>query len=73
MTVKITKPQATLLSELVAAGPQGVFKATNHTPAEMLVRDGLAKWQQKYFGGTGKLVATQAGIDFLRGRSFGDG
>lgn len=67
MTIRISKPQAELLSQLVSAGPSGVFKSQGHTPAQMLVSDGLARWAQKYHGGTGKLVATQKGREFIEG------
>lgn len=66
MTNRITKPQAALLQELRAAADKGVFKDQKYTPAEMLVQDGLAKWAQKYHGGTGKLVITEAGRQFGR-------
>lgn len=68
MSLKITRPQSALLQQLRVAGDRGVFKAQNYTPAEMLVRDGLAKWEAKYFGGTGKLVITSAGRQFVGDR-----
>jgi hypothetical protein len=65
MTMRLTKPQAELLRKLAEAGDRGVFKSTNYTPAEMLISDGMARWAQKYHGGTGKLVITAKGREFL--------
>lgn len=68
MSVKITKPQAVLLSELYAAGDRGVIKSTSYTPAESLVSMGLAKWAARYNNGiSGKLVITEGGTAFKGG------
>lgn len=64
MTVRITMPQAELLKELKKAGTNGVFKSRKNTAAEMLVSDKLAKWEQRYHNGTGKLVITEDGENF---------
>lgn len=64
MTIRLTKPQGDLLAELKTAGDKGLFKSQSYGPACALVRDGLARWKAKYFGGTGTLVITEDGARF---------
>lgn len=68
MAIVLTTPQATLLGELQAAGDAGVFKSTGYTPAQVLIRLGLARWVRKFNNGTsGCLVITEKGLKFRRG------
>lgn len=68
MTIRLSSPQAVLLSELMSAGDRGVFKSTGYGPASMLITLGFAKWLRKYDNGrSGTLVITKAGIEFKQG------
>lgn len=68
MTIRLSQPQATLLTELHSAGSRGVFKSTGYTPAENLVTGGYARWTRKFDNGrSGCLVITAKGIEFKEG------
>ncbi|NSZ63463.1 hypothetical protein G6L16_008935 [Agrobacterium tumefaciens] len=69
MTIRLSQPQATLLTELRSAGSKGVFKSTAYSPADNLVTIGYARWLRKYDNGrSGCLVITQKGVEFKEGR-----
>jgi hypothetical protein len=68
MTVKLTMPQANLLSEIQLKGDKGVIKSMAYTPANVLVSSGFATWARRYNNGaTGLLVITERGKAFKRG------
>ncbi len=68
MTIRLSQPQATLLTEIHSAGSKGVFKSTAYSPAENLVSMGYARWTRKFDNGrSGCLVITAKGIEFKEG------
>jgi hypothetical protein len=69
MTIRLSQPQAVLLTELRSAGSKGVFKSTAYSPADHLVAMGYAKWSRKFDNGrSGCLVITPKGVAFKEGR-----
>lgn len=69
MSVKLSMPQAELLSSAFKAGEKGVLKPTGFTPAVSLVTMGFARWARKYNNGReGQLVITDKGVRFKEGR-----